>query len=513
MKYLNAKKKESRKVKYISLYGCKSVEQLEDNFAWLFADNAREEVAKKFKIFDKKKNITEIIYVTTIKLANLAIRKLSPFESMYKINSNWLNLSNYIFIIDDLERCTCSINEVFGFLNQLIEHEHIKVIFVANDKEIVGEKNTDNIELQYLLSTKKEINWSTQSDSLNNKSIPIAELERRRRILFPPKCANLSYLGLREKLIGRIFHYQPDIIYLIKEILNTSNLNELYCNIIIDNIEKYQSIMMKYSHNNFRTFQFYISRIQHIQSQLKIIHNYLEFQNRMLNIVFEKLFLYTVQFKCAVKYTDCQVDFEFKSLRIYIEGGELEEFMFLNELEQLYKYCKINISDKDPFILLRSQYHLHTQKWVEEKLDLLNRNIRKNYYDISLYPKIIKIILDLVNNGFSVEISNNIRNSMFYCIEKNSISELIDTDLWYIDDLKIKKLLLNFIDELNYRIITLSNYNNKAKILMQNDDWSDLLFYYFKEKENKDIGYSILDSIKAEEWARLLKKSTSKALY
>ena len=58
-------------------------------------------------------------------------------------------MNNYIFVFDDLERCDCPINEVFGLINGLVEHEGTKVILVANEKEISQGVDDSNEALEY----------------------------------------------------------------------------------------------------------------------------------------------------------------------------------------------------------------------------------------------------------------------------------------------------------------------------------------------------------------------------
>ncbi|RGF80662.1 P-loop NTPase fold protein [Blautia sp. OF03-13] len=83
---------------------------------------------------------------------------------MYQVASDWLNLGEFIFVFDDLERCECPINELFGFLNELIEHENTKVIIIANEKEVSGIAEVQNLEGQYYLSLDERIEWPKQEN-------------------------------------------------------------------------------------------------------------------------------------------------------------------------------------------------------------------------------------------------------------------------------------------------------------------------------------------------------------
>ena len=126
------KTEKPRSVKYISLYGCRRIEDIQENIAWSFAENARKKIADKMKWRKTGNKISGNVILSPQKIGNIIMKKFLPDDSLYKISSDWLNLGAYIFVFDDLERCDCPINEVFGFINELVEHENTKVILVAN---------------------------------------------------------------------------------------------------------------------------------------------------------------------------------------------------------------------------------------------------------------------------------------------------------------------------------------------------------------------------------------------
>ena len=86
---------------------------------------------------------------------NCQKNKVCPEVSIYDLISEWYDFSKYIFIIDDLERCDCPLNEVFGLLNELVEHASAKLILVANEKEISGVAEPCNLEITISTSVKQ----------------------------------------------------------------------------------------------------------------------------------------------------------------------------------------------------------------------------------------------------------------------------------------------------------------------------------------------------------------------
>ena len=45
-------------------------------------------------------------------------------------------LDNTVIFFDDLERCNLNINLVLGYINQLVEHNHLKVVLIADENQV-----------------------------------------------------------------------------------------------------------------------------------------------------------------------------------------------------------------------------------------------------------------------------------------------------------------------------------------------------------------------------------------
>lgn len=212
------------------------------------------------------------VILSSQKIGNIIMKKFLPDDSLYKISSDWLNLGAYIFVFDDLERCDCPINEVFGFINELVEHENTKVILVANEKKLSGVADIDNLELQYQLSLDNRIQWPKResnflgyrSDSSNKSGISFNEMERRRGLLFPVKEANSDYKKIREKLIGVTLKHDPDISHIISEIIDKSKTDSALKGKLRKKKNSFETSMGYYHHRNLRTFQFFLSKVSYL---------------------------------------------------------------------------------------------------------------------------------------------------------------------------------------------------------------------------------------------------------
>lgn len=112
---------EKAKVKsvYVSLYGASNVEDIDDSLfraIYPWADNRGAKIAGRFaKAASKYFGVDGLL-----KKDDLFLEKTSPD----------------VFVFDDLERCGMGINDVLGYINNIVEHDGKKVVMIANESEI-----------------------------------------------------------------------------------------------------------------------------------------------------------------------------------------------------------------------------------------------------------------------------------------------------------------------------------------------------------------------------------------
>lgn len=175
---------------------------------WGFAEEAKENLDNKTGASGYATKISGNILLSSRKIGNAILKKFAPEANAYEIASDWLAMKSYIFVFDDIERCDCPLNEVFGFINGLVEHEGTKVILVANEKEISLNEIMSQRELQYSLALNDKILWPAKDEKYTYRAkstenrISLEVLEERRRTLFPDEEVDAGYRKIREKLIN-----------------------------------------------------------------------------------------------------------------------------------------------------------------------------------------------------------------------------------------------------------------------------------------------------------------------
>lgn len=512
-----------RPIKYISLYGCKTINDIQENIAWSFAENARDKIKDKANWGKTGDKVSENILLSSKKIGNAILKKFIPETSIYEIASDWLNLSSFIFVFDDLERCDCAISEVFGFLNELVEHENTKVIIIANEKELSGKAEPKYLELQYQLALDERIKWPKREESriygndTGLKDVSLDEMERRRALLFPEKDANTEYKRIREKLIGVTLRYQPDFSEILSEIITKSNCDEETKIMLQEKIKSFSSTMDNYHHNNLRTFQFFLSKVSYLLKRFQEINIDVEYKDEIRNQIIVETFTQAIKLKSNYKprqYNRIGLSNEQDStsvlIRKYVEKGDFIFDDFKKDVFTIQEQLMASVSNDDAYYLLYQQYYIHSQKWCEEQLNIIIEKIQNDRYPFSFYKKIIISVQRLLDLGFDVDFMHRIKAAMIANITSKGEVNTLNEDLWMIEDDECKEKIRTIIAEINDVII---NHSAKAgcvtitEILKTNDWINGLEKYVNPDNTNFSRDVPIFSKAEVSLWVDKLHKA------
>ncbi|GFI17698.1 hypothetical protein IMSAG249_01512 [Lachnospiraceae bacterium] len=416
-----------RKVRYISLYGCKSVAEIEENLYWSIVDeqfyNKYEQLTHFENYYGKEKEKRQkngkIITNISKKMVSSLMQRFEISSKAYEFISDFLSLNKNIFIFDDLERCDCPPNDILGYINGLVEHEGAKVILIANEREIGTLTQVKNKELQYLVSFNEKIKIPKEESTLSYRHInntkddlDIDELERRRKKLFSDNEYNQQYLRIREKLIGQTLRYEADLVAIIHKLINKCKSDTNLKKHLDDNVKYFIDVMSENEHDNLRTFQFFLSKIEYLYTYFLSFEIDNRYKNAALDFIIQNCFMICVEHRGNVQGPEdqfLQICFQNKrrmtTILNYVKYSIFDSESFLNDvIGYINAELASRLPDNDPYTLLYDQYYLQTQDWVEEKIKLILEKLRQNEYDSNLYPNILIIFTRLVKYGFHEEI-------------------------------------------------------------------------------------------------------------
>lgn len=520
--------KTPRKAVYVSLYGHKTILDIQDTIAIRLHIVSGSE--KKFWNKLGKKRLVGNGVHSAITLAKAARDIFAPGASVFEIEEPWRDLTSYIFIFDDIERCDCSLNEIFGFINGLVEHEGVKVILVANEKEIQIKEEIDRKELQYLVALNEEIEYPKVEDIWRdeNRRVPLTveELERRRKILFPKGLVDDEFKKIREKLIGITLRFQPDAKPICSEMIRTSPISDEIKETLLKNLDSYYATMQNMNHLNLRTFQFFLSKLNNIISSLSSLTIPFEYAEAVEYKIVSDCFSSAVDFKANVQPPEdriARITFELlqekrsKAIKQYIETGELK----IEKLqEEINRFIDENVIDlipaDDPYKMLQKEYYLHSQSWCEERITEILDNLKGNVYPTIAYGEVLRPLLILESMGFDKRSLDDAKQLMIANIEKADHPQAPNDHLVVFEDIPDRVLRAKqVLTEIQNAVAERNSIEKELSLdeILKQEDWVDQLTPFVERHNLKDDPYgTVFSSVDSEIWVALLNDASPEVL-
>ena len=510
---------------YIPLYGIKDIAGIDEAIC-------NEVIKKKFDCklvkFCKKNKFMKIIFWPFKKIADL-FNLLKKF--VYYISNKLLKLKlgvdlseikkkdfvgiinqttklkDYILIFDDLERCSINIEDVLGYINNLVEHKNVKSIIVTNEKEI-NNKLDDNYELKILTclndtinfpNIKNENNYSFNEAKTTNK-INSKDIINRIDYLYSE---NSKYKKIKEKLVSKTVIFEPNINKIIDEFLkeyNPSLRKIINKDVIIEvmDINKCKNlrtlkVALSYYENIINKMDKYV--LEKFKSKKDFI-----FEKVLINVLFvtiaQKKGVYIPNILKGNLGTTVSLDEELKSnneffmafsfVNDYISSGYFDEELMKRSLEH---YNKVNYevyNENDPYTIINYYWEKESDE-LKKALKKFKRNLIDNKYNIQLYPKILLKLSCLLSIEFEKNLIEDIINTMKEMIKDNDIN-YIDFHT-FIDDQKVLDIYNSKVEEFNLIIKEnkIDKYKTKIELLLEQENWAEKLNEYVDENNKNGV--------------------------
>ncbi len=194
---------------YMSLYGISNLEEISKKI-FIETTQLMDKNLKKFMDASGVNNIPEYAK-TGLDMANF----FGVTQNGDRIDyAQFFSTEDKVLCFDDLERANVDVIDILGYINNFVEHDHIKTIIICNEKELSTKLKNSNLEMKtfiatYLLDKENKLNIKTDK--------PMVE-RIRDTIEYVFDKAN-DYERIKEKLIGETFEYAPEFTYIINGLL------------------------------------------------------------------------------------------------------------------------------------------------------------------------------------------------------------------------------------------------------------------------------------------------------
>lgn len=415
----------ARRVVYVSLYGVKSLEEVSKQ---MLMESYLAKTGKAKGILKKSAEAAGTMLPIIFDIIKPAVGVEMDSENISKAIGGFLSVKDSILIFDDLERCDCPVNEVLGYINTFVEHDGMKVIIVANQKEIGKRTYFENLELKYLVAAHENIDFEKKSNKkslfeenaqinpINREAVHIDTVKSRLNQLF---AQDVMYEKVIEKLVGITIYYQPDLQRVFSTLIENSSLSGKLQGYLNEQKYFFEEYMTGEEHSNLRTFQFFLSKINELYKVINKIDS--EGQEAFFKYLIQYSFKVCVSFKNNSLKDEWEEneEYAFKSMGERDIWGNHLAFRFVDDfitksvldektiknMLQLFEDEYINKKghEVDIFRQLEGSWYFSEDEEVQSKVQLIMQAIENNRYEFKEYPRIIGLFIELELAGFSRE--------------------------------------------------------------------------------------------------------------
>ena len=226
---------------YMSLYG---ISNLEDISKKIFIETTQlmDKNLKKYMNNHHQTTIPEYAK-TGLDMANF----FGVTQNGDKVDyANFFSTDDKVLCFDDLERANVDVIDILGYINNFVEHDHIKTIIICNEKELSTKLKSSNLEMKTFIATY----LLDKEGDLSKSDKPMVE-KIRDKIEYVFDKAN-DYEGIKEKLIGETFEYAPEFTYIINGLLMRYEVNPDLIRFLRENVQLILNTFNKSGTRNLR---------------------------------------------------------------------------------------------------------------------------------------------------------------------------------------------------------------------------------------------------------------------
>ena len=314
---------------YMSLYGISNLEEISKKI-FIETTQLMDKNLRKYMNNNEQTRIPEYAK-TGIDMANF----FGVTQNGDKIDySEFFATDDKVLCFDDLERANVDVIDILGYINNFVEHDHIKTIIICNEKELSTKLKSSNLEMKTFIATY----LLDKQNELNKADKPMVE-KIRDKIEHVFDKAN-DYERIKEKLIGETFEYAPKFDYIINGILMRYESNPDLIRFLRENTGFIISTFNKSGTRNLRILKHALNDFKKIYEMVS--KSYPNTSNRVMQTML--IFTIAVSFEIKAgkitkdKFVNIKDNEEYKSIlvssRILMDNRQF----YIKEFDNNYYY-------------------------------------------------------------------------------------------------------------------------------------------------------------------------------
>ena len=469
---------------YMSLYG---ISNLEDISKKIFIETTQL-MDKNLKRYMNTNNQTTIpeYAKTGLDMANF----FGVTQNGDRIDyGKFFTTDDKVLCFDDLERANVDVIDILGYINNFVEHDHIKTIIICNEKELSTKLKSSNLEMKTFIATY----LLDKEGNLSKTDKPMVE-KIRDKIEYVFDKAN-DYERIKEKLIGETFEYAPEFTYIINGLLMRYEDNTELVHFLRENAQLIIGTFNKSGTRNLRILKHALNDFKKIYEMVS--KNYPNTNNLVLRTML--IFTIAISFEIKAgkitkdKFINIVNNEEYKAIlvssRVLMDNRQFYIKEFDNNYYYNFKaeyrffkfieiYVRTRIFDMKVF---KKDMEAIINTVDTDKLPAYKRLLTEEYWKIpdEKFNGVIEEIIDDVKEG-KIEIVDIVKLYVYfaYFVEKNLINYKIeDIKPIFFNGMNRAALNSTYCEDVEEQL-------SQIGITKNTDDINDILTHFYKINEN-----------------------------
>ena len=471
---------------YMSLYGISNLEEISKKI-FIETTQLMDKNLKKYMDASGVATIPEYAK-TGLDMANFFGVTQNGDRIDYK---EFFSTDDKVLCFDDLERANVDVIDILGYINNFVEHDHIKTIIICNEKELSTKLKNSNLEMKtfiatYLLDKENKLNIKTDK--------PMVE-KIRDKIEYVFDKAN-DYERIKEKLIGETFEYAPEFNYIINGLLMRY---EKYPDLIRFLRENTGFIISTFNKSGTRNLRILKHSLTNFKKIFDMVNKYYPNTNHR---ILQTMLIFTIAISFEIKagkitkdkFVNIKNNEEYKAIlvssRVFMDNRQFyikefdnnyyynfkAEYRFFKFIEM---YVRTRIFDMRTF---KEDMEVIINTIDTDKLPACKRLLTEEYWKISddQFPGVIEEAMDDVKNG-RIELINVVKLYAYF-------SYFVKRDLIDYDMRTIKAVFLNGMNIASLNSSYCDNVEEElSRVALEDDDSEDMkeILEYFNSINEK----------------------------
>ena len=366
---------------YMSLYGISNLEEISKKI-FIETTQLMDKNLKKFMSSHNQTTIPEYAK-TGLDMANF----FGVTQNGDRINyGDFFSTDDKILCFDDLERANVDVIDILGYINNFVEHDHIKTIIICNEKELSTKLKSSNLEMKTFIATyllDKEGDLSKVSDK------PMVE-KIQDKIEYVFDKAN-DYERIKEKLIGETFEYAPEFNYIINGLLMRYENNTELIRFLRENTKLITSTFNKSGTRNLRILKHALNDFKKIFEMVN--KNY----SNTNQVVLQTMLIFTIAVSFEIKagkvtkdkFINIKDNEEYKSILVSSRVLMDNRQFYIKEFDNNYYYNFKSEYRFFKFIEIYVRTRIFDMKVFKENMEVI-----RNTVDVAKLPSYKRLLTE-----------------------------------------------------------------------------------------------------------------------